>query len=301
MALELNPDIYRAVLESLPIGIYLTDRHRQILFWNSGAERITGYLGQEVIGHFCPDNLLMHCDENGVELCGCACPLAQTMQDGRPGEANIFLRHKEGQRVPVHVRSIPVRDEFGVIIGAAECFEKRSSRHTDTRASKAVPHLCLDEVTEIPDERAILAGLGEAVERFTASQVPFGVLAIGVDHLDHLRRVYGCQAINAVFHAVAQTLSAGTRPDDLVGRWREDRFAALVLCPTADGLEACGERLRRLVAQAAVLWWGDRLSVTVSMSGTMVRLEDTVQSLLDRAEKSLQAAMGVAADSVLVV
>ena len=179
MALELNPDIYRAVLESLPIGIYLTDRHRQILFWNSGAERITGYLGQEVIGHFCPDNLLMHCDENGVELCGCACPLAQTMQDGRPGEANIFLRHKEGQRVPVHVRSIPVRDEFGVIIGAAECFEKRSSRHTDTRASKAVPHLCLDEVTEIPDERAILAGLGEAVERFTPSQVPFGVLPIG--------------------------------------------------------------------------------------------------------------------------
>ena len=115
MPLELNPEIYRAVLESVPVGVYLTDRKRQIVFWNASAERITGYLGQEVIGHFCHDNLLMHCDENQVALCDGACPLAQTMQDGRTREANIFLRHKEGQRVPVRVQAVPLRDEFGVI------------------------------------------------------------------------------------------------------------------------------------------------------------------------------------------
>ena len=126
MPLELNPDIFRAVLESLPIGVYLTDRKRRIAFWNASAERITGYLGQEVIGRFCNDNLLMHCDENQVALCGCACPLAQTMQDGRNARSqHIFLRHKEGQRIPVRVQSVPVRDEFGAIIGAAECFEER--------------------------------------------------------------------------------------------------------------------------------------------------------------------------------
>src|ERR1700722_1766442 len=101
MPLELSPDIFRAVLESLPIGVYLTDRKRQIAFWNASAEKLTGYLGQEVIGHFCTDSLLMHCDDSQTALCSCACPLAQTMQDGRPRDVNVFLRHKEGQRVPV--------------------------------------------------------------------------------------------------------------------------------------------------------------------------------------------------------
>ncbi len=301
MPLELNPDIYRAVLESLPIGVYLTDRKRQIAFWNASAERITGYLGQEVIGHFCHDNLLMHCDENQVAMCGCACPLAQTVQDGRDREANLFLRHKDGQRIPVHVRAVPVRDEFGAIIGAAECFEERSFRGIQMRC----PHLrgpaSLDEVTQIPDRQTTLAGLGAALEEFAASQSPFGVLSIAVDNLDHVRHVDGCQAVNQVLYAAAQTLSAGTRPEDLVGLWREDRFAALVACPAADGLRSCAGRLRRLVSLASVPWWGDRLSVTVSMGGTMVRPGDTVESLLGRAEKALQSAMAENADSVLVL
>ena len=189
MPLELNPEIYRAVLESLPIGVYLTDRKRQISFWNTSAEKITGYLGQEVIGRCCHDNLLMHCDENHVSLCGCACPLAQTMQDGRAREAAAFLHHKEGQRVPVRVRAIPIRDEFGAIIGAAECFEERSFRAIERRCSRRRMDVSLDDMTEIPDRRATLAGL------------------------------------DAALYAAAQTLSGGTRPGDLVGRWREDRFA----------------------------------------------------------------------------
>jgi diguanylate cyclase (GGDEF)-like protein/PAS domain S-box-containing protein len=301
MPLELNPDIYRAVLESLPIGVYLTDLKRQIAFWNASAERLTGYLGQEVIGHFCQDNLLMYCDENQVALRGCAYPLAQTVQDGQPREANVFLRHKEGQRVPVRVHAIAVRDEFGVVIGAAELFEERSFRGAEMRCPHLPVDSSLDDVTQIPDSQATLAGLGAALREFATSQAPFGVLSIAIDNLDHVRRVSGCRAVNEVLYAAAQTLSGGTRPDDLVGRWREDRFAALVACPAADGLLSCAGRLQRLVPLASVPWWGDRLSVTVSIGGTMVRPGDTVESLLGRAEEALQAATAAHADSVLVV
>jgi diguanylate cyclase (GGDEF)-like protein/PAS domain S-box-containing protein len=301
MQLELNLEIYRAVLESMPVGVYLTDRKRQILFWNAHAESITGYLGQEVVGRFCHDNLLMHCDENQVALCGCDCPLARAMQDGRAQEASVFLRHKEGQRVPVRVKAVALRDESGAVIGAAEFFEERSFRATEMRCPHLRGHISLDDVTEIPDRQATLAGLGSALEEATTSEIPFGVLSIAVDNLDHLRHVYGCQAVNAVLYAAAQTLASGTRPEDLVGNWREDRFAVLVACPTADGLRSCAERLKRLVSLAAVPWWGDRLSVTVSMGGTMARPGDTVESLLGRAEQDLEAAAAAHADSVLVV
>ncbi len=38
----LHQDLYRTVLENLPTGVYVVDRERRILFWNDGAEQITG-------------------------------------------------------------------------------------------------------------------------------------------------------------------------------------------------------------------------------------------------------------------
>src|SRR5580658_1385428 len=182
--------------------------------------------GRKSFGHSCRHNLLMHCDENQVVLCGSTGPLEQTIVDGRPHEA--LLRHKEGQGIPVRVRSVPVRDEFGAIAGAAECFEERSFRAVERRCPHLPAGASLDEVTQIPDRHAALAGFSAALQEFGASQVPFGVLSIAVDNLDHLRHVNGCPAANAVLYVVAQTLTGGTRPDDLVGCWREDRSAALV-------------------------------------------------------------------------
>src|SRR5579862_2286480 len=59
MVSELDkPEIYRRVLESLQTGIYLVDQTQKILFWNDGAERITGHLRQDVLGRFCVEDLL---------------------------------------------------------------------------------------------------------------------------------------------------------------------------------------------------------------------------------------------------
>ena len=46
-----NPEIFRAVLDNLPTAVYLVDRNGKILFWNQGAEHITGHMRHEVIGH----------------------------------------------------------------------------------------------------------------------------------------------------------------------------------------------------------------------------------------------------------
>src|SRR5215470_6023015 len=104
--LQLPSEAYRAILESLPTGVYLVDRDRRIVFWNDGCERITGYLRHEVIGRCC-GQLLMHCDTRIDLMCGSVCPLSATMFDGRPRESHVFLRHRNGQRVPVLVRAVP--------------------------------------------------------------------------------------------------------------------------------------------------------------------------------------------------
>src|ERR1044072_2464378 len=114
--------ICRSILESLPVAVYVVDRERRIMLWNSKAESVSGFLRQEVIGRPCRDNILMHCNEHGAILCGDACPLAETMHYGRAREVEIYMQHKAGHRVPVKVQSVVVRNDSGSIVGAVEVF-----------------------------------------------------------------------------------------------------------------------------------------------------------------------------------
>lgn len=294
---KLDPEIYRAVLESLPLGVYLVDRNRQILFWNAEAERLTGYLAQEVIGRECHDNLLMHCDENQKVLCGSACPLAATMLDGRGREARLFLRHKDGARILIKMQSIPVHDEFGAVIGSAECFEEWSHR-----GSRSVPSAgSKEQTTGIADRETMRAVIEEGLKTFAASHVPFGILRMAIDKLEHLRHECGYQAVQAVSNAAAETLSSAVRPGDVVARFGEEELVALVECSTRENLLRCAQRLQRLVGMAEVPWWGDRLSVNVSIGGAIARDGDTVALLLLRAGDALAASQAETAESVLVV
>ena len=101
---------YKTIINNIYDGLYLVDRTRKITFWNSAAERITGFSSAEVVGRRCLDNILVHVDGQGCELCKNACPLAATMKDGVAREADIFLQHKSGYRVPITVRVTPLKD-----------------------------------------------------------------------------------------------------------------------------------------------------------------------------------------------
>src|SRR6516165_10588970 len=68
MAGMLDPEAFQNVLNSLPSGIYLLGRERKIVFWNQGAERITGYMRHEVVGRLCREDFLAYCDQSGQML-----------------------------------------------------------------------------------------------------------------------------------------------------------------------------------------------------------------------------------------
>ena len=73
-----SPDFFRRLLEELYEGVYFVDTHRRITYWNRAAERISGYAADEVVGHFCQDNILNHVDDMGTQLCFGRCPLMTT-------------------------------------------------------------------------------------------------------------------------------------------------------------------------------------------------------------------------------
>lgn len=284
-----DPEILLAVLDSLQTGVSVADRNGKILFWNQGAERLTGHKRHEVVGRSCRDNILVHCDSQGCVACGATCPLTRTMRQGKPQEAKLQLRHKEGHPVHVMMWIAPIRDARGSIIGIAESFdEQKFASDRDRNQHTLAAHGCMDETTGIPNQEFTQFHLGENLASFERYQLPFGILAIKVDRLEHFRANYGRQAGAAILRVVAQTMKSAFRPTDFVGRWADDQILVILVNCRDHGVEKTWERVQKIVTCAGLRWWSDELSVTTSVGFATAQQGDTIDSLLQRAQSSLQ-------------
>jgi len=291
-----DPEIFRTVLDSLQTGVSMTDRNGKILFWNQGAERLTGYKRHAVVGRSCRDNTLPHCNDQGCAACGATCPFTRTMHEGKPQEAKMQLRHKEGHPVHVLMRIAPIRDSRGSVIGVAQSFdEQKFTSDRDRNRDTLAAHGCMDETTGIPNHEFTRFHLSENLASFVRYHLPFGVISIQVDRLENLRAVYGKQAGAAVLRVVAQTMRSAFRPSDFLGRWTDDQFLAILInCGTA-GVEQTWERIRKMVTCAGLRWWSDELSVTTSVGYAAAQPGDTIDSLSKRAQDSLERASSMRA------
>ncbi len=110
------------ILNSIFDGVYIVDKERKIIFWNKGAEEITGYSAREVLGRRCSDNILNHIDENGNLLCQGACPLIRAFKTEKNIKEKVYPMNKSGNRFPVMTHVAPLRDKSGNVISAIEIF-----------------------------------------------------------------------------------------------------------------------------------------------------------------------------------
>ena len=281
-----DPGIFRAVLDSLYTGVYLIGRDGRILFWNEGAERIIGYRRHEVIGRSRRENILMDCDEHRCVLCGVACPLIETLRAGQTGDVQLFFHHKAGHRVPVHVRAVPIRDHNGLMIANAESFDEQISvSEPEIGQNNLAAHGCLDVVTGVMNQGLTRSYLREHLAFFAEYDLSFGILSIRIVELELFRTAHGREAADDILHVIADTMKHALGAAGFLGRWTEDQFVAIVPNCSAAELEKTGDNVRTIVNSSQIRWWGDLLSVTVSVEPAMVETDDQIESLLERAAR----------------
>jgi diguanylate cyclase (GGDEF)-like protein/PAS domain S-box-containing protein len=286
-----DSEICRSILESLPAGLCVVDMEKKIVLWSDGAERITGRLRHEVIGHSCISETLLHCDQPGCEFCREDCPVARAMKTSHSAEANGFLHHKAGHEIPVRVRAVPVHNQHGSIVGAVETFEEvQSTAHSNERVESTTLPGCTDEVTNVASRARMQSHLRETLTTFVEFQVPFGVLGIRLEGLEHFRASLGPEAASSLLRVVARSLEGALWKTDFVGRWSDDQFLVILNGCREDVLPSVRERVRRLVSGDGIEWWGERRSLPISIGHATAQADDTVESLMERVQKSLETA-----------
>jgi diguanylate cyclase (GGDEF)-like protein/PAS domain S-box-containing protein len=288
----MSPDetFYKKLIDNLYDGVYFVDTNRIITYWNEASERITGYTRDQVVGRSCSENILNHCTELGDELCKNGCPLTATFVDGAQREADVFLHHADGHRVPVRVRVSPIRDENGVITGAVETFSDNADLFKTRRQMRQLEEVVTkDTLTGVGNRLFGEMRLKTALLQANLTNIPFGLLFIDLDGFKSVNDKYGHELGDRVLRMVANTLVTNLREKDAIIRWGGEEFLALMDVTDAGTLKRIAEKLRNLIEHSNLKMSAGIVGVTASVGATLAQNDDTLETLVARADRLMYA------------
>jgi diguanylate cyclase (GGDEF)-like protein len=217
------------------------------------------------------------------------------MQDGHEREAEVFLHHADGHRLPVVVRATALRDAEGRIVGAIESFSGNTDVVDTRRRLQELRHAAMtDALTGIGNRRHLEGRLSAAIAEYRNNSTRAALLFMDVDQFKQFNDSYGHNTGDHVLRMVAKTIRHALRATDTVGRWGGEEFLAILNeVPDEGALHAAADKVRAQVEHSRLDADGQGLAVTISLGGTLLLPEDTYDSFVDRADalmyKSKQA------------
>ena len=292
LGFALDASLYHGILDQIDDGVYFVDREKRILLWNRSAERITGFPRSEVVGEHCGNRWLCHIDGSGRMLCTNGCPLQRAVDTGVPIEADAFLQHKQGHRIPVRIKTIPLRDRQNRLVCAVEAFRSTADDRSQDHIIEELSHLAMmDDLTMLPNRRHFDMQLDRRLAELGRFGWPFGTLMIDIDRFKRVNDSAGHQMGDEVLRMVARTLSSNCRGLDTIARWGGEEFTAIITNVREDELRLVAEKFRTMV-EASGLREGenDPIHVTVSIGGAIARPNETPAELIRRTDEMLYVA-----------
>ena len=158
-----------------------------------------------------------------------------------------------------------------------------------------------DELTQLANRRHGTERLDEEVARSRRYDRDLAVALLDIDHFKKVNDTHGHQAGDEVLIAVSNHLESASRDSDCAIRWGGEEF--LLVFPETSLDEAAGivERFRAQVEASPTKVVGG-VELTVTVSGGVARLEpdDTIESLVARADAALYRAKELGRNQLLL-
>ncbi|MHC8342706.1 sensor domain-containing diguanylate cyclase [Pseudomonas sp. RT6P73] len=148
----------------------------------------------------------------------------------------------------------------------------------------------LDSLTELPNRRGFDLLAAQAMHEAQREPKPLTALLLDLDHFKALNDTYGHLAGDQVLIGFARDLESCLRHSDIVCRWGGEEF--IVLLKDTDGETGLmiAEKIRQHVEQQRYAYNDQALKLTVSIGLTTLQPDETLHTLLSRADHAMYRA-----------
>ncbi|MBI5147551.1 MAG: sensor domain-containing diguanylate cyclase [Parcubacteria group bacterium] len=277
---------YKKILDNLYDGVCFINRDKKIVYWNKGAEALTGFASDEAVGTRCGDSVSLIAEKRGINLSVDFCPISELESGADFSEREVYIHHKDGHLVPVLARAISLRDAGGEVIGAVQIFSENLSKNAAIQRIEELQRLALvDPLTGLANRRYAEINLRAKLDEMKRYGWQLGVLFADIDHFKRINDEYGHEAGDRVLKIVAKTFTHDVRSFDVAARWGGEEFLIVIESVTKNQLVAVAEKLRILVEQSSIPTDAGVIHPTISVGATIASPEDEQNSLLKRVDR----------------
>jgi diguanylate cyclase (GGDEF)-like protein len=295
---HISLDSVDSIINNIFEAAYFVNTKRKILNWNRYAEMISGFSKGEVIRTYCHANILNHVDSKGKALCKDGCPLHETIDTGTTCNAKVYLHHKEGHRVPVIIRTVPVFDE-DEIVGAVEFFKQDSEQFNFYEMIKnSKLDLYLDQKNDIPNRRYVEEKYNSYVNDYKNNKEQFAILLVDIDDLSAINEKYSRAIGDEIIYICSQSLVENTEMNDVLCMWDSQDYVGLFKFKNSDDLKEKVNLLTEMVNKSCLRNEQIELCPTVSVGVVNFVENETLHFYVNQARKSLNKAKASGKNSI---
>jgi diguanylate cyclase len=151
-----------------------------------------------------------------------------------------------------------------------------------------------DGLTGVNNRKALDEYLRSLVERNSISRQPFSLLMMDLDDFKQLNDTYGHTVGDRMLLAFAEKCRASVRSDDFLARYGGDEFTLILPGASLRNAKKKAKHLCKTIAGARYAAddspKADIVSITVSIGVCAYRKDDTVKTLIERADRCLYKA-----------
>jgi two-component system cell cycle response regulator len=145
-----------------------------------------------------------------------------------------------------------------------------------------------DSLTGLMNRRAFANVMDGELSRCERHGYPLSLLVLDVDHFKQINDRRGHAAGDRALAAAGELLRRHMRRSDVTARWGGEEFVVACTSTDADGSRIAAERLREAIQKLAVHDdAGEAIPLTVSVGAATLRAGETLESLVDRADRAM--------------
>jgi len=126
----------------------------------------------------------------------------------------------------------------------------------------------------------------ELTDEHSSAILPLSVLVVDVDGLREINRLFGYRAGDRMLKTIVSTIKEILRPNDMIGRFREDMFGVFLQETGEESAMIIARRICSVISSAEIR--PDRVPVTVSIGVSVYgSFQDTSELVISRASAAL--------------
>ncbi|MFP4152207.1 MAG: GGDEF domain-containing protein [Alkalispirochaeta sp.] len=206
-------------------------------------------------------------------------------------EDYIFVHHRRGIWLPVHMRLVKVPDEDKMTGGYITYLrDARALMNMLDRMSELEQHALIDTLTNLPNRRNIEHEVNTRLDAYKRYSHGMALFILDVDRFKNVNDTHGHNLGDMVLRNVASVIRTSLRTPDVVGRWGGEEFVGVLSGIGETAVEDVLNRIREDVAAARLEFQGKWIEVTASIGAALPISSDTPRTLMQRADEALYRA-----------